>query len=67
MLLPEYLNYFSSTAGNRHTDLAAKLIPFVRLALADALYMWLMNTVDSEDMQTPFFWKSDYDGNESLI
>jgi hypothetical protein len=35
-----------AATGGRHTDLAAKLITLVRLALADALHMGLMNTVD---------------------
>ena len=35
-----------AAAGSRHTDLAAKLIALVRLALADTLHMLLMNTVD---------------------
>jgi hypothetical protein len=35
-----------AAAGGRHTDFAAELVSFMRLALADALHMRLMNAVD---------------------
>ncbi len=35
-----------AAAGGRHADLASKLVTFVRLAFADALYQRFMNAVD---------------------